>query len=190
MGIASLRVKAKRTESFQGIKEKRWLGENRQVSIRLRKNSLCLCVVWVSWGCLQLDERFVIEVMSGGWSSIDVPTLLGRKNLRCSAIALYGGSGQPFFFSMRRDTSFFLWTYGRPELLRNRDILDCNSKTLMWSEHLCPCYEFWEGAECTAKGLVMPPYKTLKWPYFNCWVKYRSHHIKKDIAKSKNRGRR
>lgn len=50
----------------------------------------------------------LIEVMTRGRSSTYVPTLLGRKNLRCLASALCRVSGQRFFFSLRRDISLFL----------------------------------------------------------------------------------
>lgn len=91
--------------------------------------------VWDGWcgGCLWRD--LLIEVMSGSWSSA---ALFGRRNLRCLTIALRRVSGQVFLFTVRREISFFLWEYGRPELLSSCYILGCNSRTL-WGVHLHLC---------------------------------------------------
>lgn len=97
-------------------------------------------------GCLWRD--LLIEVLSGAWSST---ALFGRRNQRCITIALCRVSRlsieELLLFSVRREVSFFLWAYSRPELLSNFFILGCNSRTSMWSEPSSLCFLWLPHAE-------------------------------------------
>lgn len=118
MGTVCLWKRVKRVEYLQGIYQKGGLDKSCQGRVRLRKASLCPCVGWLMWG-LSL-ERFVDwDHVLGLVIYFYVPALFGRMNLRCLTTALCRVSGQLFLFSVRRQISFFLWAYGRPEILSN-----------------------------------------------------------------------
>lgn len=111
---------------------------------------------FVDWGHIW---GVVIYLWSCSW----------QEELELRTIALCRVSGQLFLFSVRRQISFFLWAYGRPELLTNCYILCCNSKTFTWSEPSSLCFLWLPHAEMFSPGCSLL-----------CWESPRAGHAREE----------